>query len=66
MRPATQGEIILRDLAIRILNEHGIDIGAARGTTTGASISPASKPGTAPKVSPSTTAARAGSWLRCS
>ena len=31
MRPATQGEIMLRDLAIRILNERGIDIGAARG-----------------------------------
>ena len=26
MRPATQGEIMLRDLAIRILNERGIDI----------------------------------------
>jgi hypothetical protein len=30
MRPATEGEIMLRDLAIRILNERGVDIGAAR------------------------------------
>jgi hypothetical protein len=31
MRPATDGEIELRDLAIRILDERGIDIGTARG-----------------------------------
>jgi hypothetical protein len=30
MRRATEGEIMLRDLAIRVLNERGIDIGAAR------------------------------------
>ena len=30
MRPATDAEIKLRDLAISVLNERGIDIGAAR------------------------------------
>jgi len=30
MRPATDAEIKLRDLAIGVLNERGIDIGAAR------------------------------------
>jgi len=30
MRRATEGEIMLRDLAIRILDERGIDVGTAR------------------------------------
>jgi hypothetical protein len=30
MRPATDGEIRLRDLAIQVLNERGIDVGATR------------------------------------